>query len=47
MTQFQALAILLPVFGSVIVVVFALWMQYLDRAPTDKPGPSKPAEPEH
>jgi hypothetical protein len=44
MTQFQAIAILMPVFAVIILAVFARWTQYLDRAPEDKPAPSKPAQ---
>ena len=44
MTQFQAIAILMPVFGiGVILVAFARWTQYLDRAPDDNPVQPKPA----
>ena len=44
MTQFQAIAILMPIFMVVILVAFARWTQYLDRVPQDDPVPSKPAE---
>ena len=43
MTQFQAIAILMPVFALVILVAFARWTQYQDRAPGDNPDQSKPA----
>jgi hypothetical protein len=44
MTQFQAIAILMPVFMVVILVAFARWTQYLDRAPEDNPVQPKPAQ---
>jgi hypothetical protein len=44
MTQFQAIAILMPVFMLVILVGFARWTQYLDRAPDENPVQSKPAQ---
>jgi hypothetical protein len=44
MTQFQAIAILMPVFASVILVAVARWTQYLDRAPESNPVQPKPAE---
>jgi hypothetical protein len=44
MTQFQAIAILMPVFAFVILVVLARWTQYQDRAPGDNPDQSKPAQ---
>jgi hypothetical protein len=44
MTQFQAIAILMPVFALVILVAFARWTQYLDRAPDDSRVQSKPAQ---
>ena len=44
MTQFQAIAILMPVFAVIILAVFARWTQYLDRAPEDNPVPPKPAQ---
>jgi hypothetical protein len=44
MTQFQAIAILMPVFALVILVAFARWTQYLDRAPEDNPVQPKPAQ---
>ena len=42
MTQFQAIAILMPVFAVIILAVFARWTQYLDRAPED--NTSKPTQ---
>jgi hypothetical protein len=44
MTLFQAIAILMPVFALVILVAFARWTQYLDRAPESTPVQSKPAQ---
>jgi hypothetical protein len=44
MTQFQAIALLMPVFAVVILAAFARWTQYLDRAPEDNPVPSKSAQ---
>jgi hypothetical protein len=44
MTQFQAIAILMPVFVLVILVAFARWTQYLDRAPENTPAQSKPPQ---
>jgi hypothetical protein len=44
MTQFQAIAILMPVFAVVILVAFARWTQYQDRAPEDNPVQPKPAQ---
>ena len=44
MTQFQAIAILMPVFAVVILVAFARWTQYQDRAPEIDPVQSKPAQ---
>jgi hypothetical protein len=44
MTQFQALAILMPVFALVIMLAVARWTQYQDRAPGDNPDQSKPAQ---
>jgi hypothetical protein len=41
MTQFQMIALLMPVFAVVILAAFARWTQYLDRAPEDNPVPSK------
>jgi hypothetical protein len=43
MTQFQAIAILMPVFALVIMLAVARWTQYQDRAPEDNPVQSKPA----
>jgi len=44
MTQFQAIAILMPVFAVLIMIGVARWTQYLDRAPEDDPVPPKPAQ---
>ena len=44
MTQFQLIAILMPVFACVVLFAVARWTQYLDRAPDDNPAPSKPAQ---
>jgi hypothetical protein len=44
MTQFQAIAILMPVFALVIMLAVARWTQYQDRAPVDNPDQSKPAQ---
>jgi hypothetical protein len=44
MTQFQAIAILMPVFALVIMLAVARWTQYLDRAPEDNPDQPKPAQ---
>jgi hypothetical protein len=43
MTQFQAIAILMPVFAVVILVAFARWTQYQDRAPESNSVQSDPA----
>ena len=37
MTQFQALAILMPVFALVLMAAVARWAQYQDRAPGSNP----------
>jgi hypothetical protein len=44
MTQFQAIAILMPVFALVIMLAVARWTQYQDRAPESDPAQSKPAQ---
>jgi hypothetical protein len=44
MTQFQAIAILMPVFAFVLLVAVARWTQYQDRAPEDNPVQSKPTQ---
>ena len=44
MTQFQAFAILMPVFVLVVLVAVARWTQYQDRAPEDPPVQPKPAQ---
>ena len=44
MTQFQALAILMPVFALVVMAAVALWTQYQDRAPGSNPVESDPAQ---
>jgi hypothetical protein len=44
MTQFQAIAILMPVFALVIMLAVARWTQYQDRAPEIDPVQSKPAQ---
>jgi hypothetical protein len=44
MTQFQALAILMPVFALVIMAAVARWAQYQDRAPESDPVQSDPAQ---
>ena len=44
MTQFQALAILMPVFGLILMAAVARWTWYQDRAPEDNPVQSKPAQ---
>jgi hypothetical protein len=44
MTQFQAIAILMPVFALVIMLAVARWAQYQDRAPEDNPVQSKPTQ---
>ena len=44
MTQFQAIAILMPVFACVVMLAVARWTQYQDRAPEDHPVQSKPAQ---
>jgi hypothetical protein len=44
MTQFQALAILMPVFVLVIMAAVARWTQYQDRAPGDEPVQSNPKQ---
>jgi hypothetical protein len=44
MTQFQAIAILMPVFVMVILIAVARWTQYQDRAPGDNPVQSDPAQ---
>ena len=41
MTQFQALAILMPVFALIIMAAVARWSWYQDRAPEDNPVQSK------
>ena len=43
MTQFQAIAILMPVFALVIMLAVARWTQYLDRAPESDPVQPDPA----
>jgi hypothetical protein len=43
MTQFQAIAILMPVFIFVLLMGVALWSQYQDRAPGGDPIKSDPA----
>jgi hypothetical protein len=43
MTQFQALAILMPVFALIIMLAVARWTQYQDRAPESDPVQSDPA----
>ena len=44
MTQFQAIAILMPVFALVILFAFARWTQYQDRAPGSDPVRSDPVQ---
>jgi hypothetical protein len=44
MTQFQAIAILMPVFALVIMLAVARWTQYLDRAPEGDTVKSDPAQ---
>jgi hypothetical protein len=44
MTQFQAIAILMPVFAFIIMVAVGLWTQYQDRAPESTAVQSKPAQ---
>jgi hypothetical protein len=44
MTQFQAIAILMPVFALVIMLAVARWTQYQDRAPESTPVQSDPAQ---
>jgi hypothetical protein len=44
MTQFQAIAILMPVFALVIMLAVARWTQYQDRAPESDPVQSDPAQ---
>ena len=44
MTQFQAIAILMPVFALIIMIAVARWTQYQDRAPEEKPVQSKPVQ---
>jgi hypothetical protein len=44
MTQFQAIAILMPVFAVVVMLAVARWTQYQDRAPEDNPVQSKPSQ---
>ncbi len=44
MTQFQAIAILMPVFALVLILAVAHWTQY--QAPESNPVESKPAQPE-
>jgi hypothetical protein len=44
MTQFQAIAILMPVFAVVIMLAVARWTQYQDRAPEEKPVQPNPAQ---
>jgi hypothetical protein len=46
MTQFQAIAILMPVFALVILVAVAHGTQYQDRAPEGNPVRSDPAPPD-
>jgi hypothetical protein len=47
MTQFQAIAILMPVFALVIMLAVARWTQYQDRAPEDNPAQSKSPQGDH
>jgi hypothetical protein len=42
MTQFQAIAILMPVFALVIMLAVARLTQYQDRAPGSDPVQSAP-----
>jgi hypothetical protein len=44
MTQFQAIAILMPVFAFVLMLAVARWTQYQDRAPESNPVQSDPAQ---
>jgi hypothetical protein len=44
MTQFQALAILMPVFGLIVMLAVGRWTQYQDRAPESDPVQSDPAQ---
>jgi hypothetical protein len=44
MTQFQAIAILMPVFVLIIMVAVARWTQYQDRAPESNPVQPEPAQ---
>lgn len=44
MTQFQAIAILMPVFALVIMLAVGRWTQYQDRAPESDSVQSKPAQ---
>jgi hypothetical protein len=44
MTQFQAIAILMPVFAFIVMLAVARWMQYQDRAPESNPVQSDPAQ---
>jgi len=44
MTQFQAIAILMPVFAFVVMLAVARWTQYQDRAPESNPVQSDPAQ---
>jgi hypothetical protein len=44
MTQFQAIAILMPVFALIIMLAVARWTQYQDRAPESNPVQSKPPQ---
>jgi hypothetical protein len=46
MTQFQALAILMPVFVLVVLVAVTRWTQYQDRAPEDTVQPKPTQRPE-
>jgi hypothetical protein len=44
MTQFQAVAILMPVFVLVVMIAVVRWTQYQDRAPESNPVQSDPAQ---
>jgi hypothetical protein len=44
MTQFQALAILMPVFAFLVMAAVARWSWYQDRAPGDNPVQPDPAQ---
>jgi hypothetical protein len=44
MTQFQAIAILMPVFALVIMLAVTRWTQYQDWAPEHNPVQSGPAQ---